>query len=106
MELKFIACPMLDIVSQTEIKLNWLPMTPFLVYIHNAHLTFGKPFVRKQYNVLVFFIVSAKSVEVPIELSEDCYCNLSLPIPNEQTLYLIMNMMYLLAFFLLLKVGC
>ena len=25
-------------------------------------------------------------MEVPIELSEDCYCNLSVPIPNEQTL--------------------
>ena len=24
-------------------------------------------------------------MEVPIELSEDCYCNLSVPIPNEQT---------------------
>ena len=29
---------------------------------------------------------SAKSVEVPIELSDDCYCNLSVPIPNEQAL--------------------
>ena len=25
-------------------------------------------------------------MEVLIELSEDCYCNLSVPIPNEQTL--------------------
>ena len=35
---------------------------------------------------LIFFIVSAKSIAVLIELSEDCYCNLSVPIPNEQTL--------------------
>ena len=27
-----------------------------------------------------FLVNSAKSVEVPIELSEDCYCNLSVPI--------------------------
>ena len=33
-----------------------------------------------------FLIDSAKSVEVPMDLSEDCYCNLSVPIPNEQTL--------------------
>ena len=51
----FIASPMLDFLPQTEIKLNWLPMTPFLVYMHGTHLTFRKPFVRKQYNVLVFF---------------------------------------------------
>ena len=32
-------------------------------------------------------ILSAESVEVSVELSDDCYnCNLSLPIPNEQTL--------------------
>ena len=76
---------MLGILSQTEIT-NWLPMTPFLVYMQGMHLTFGKPFLRKQYNVLVFLTVSAKSVEVPTELSEDCYCNLSVPVPNEQTL--------------------
>ena len=34
-----------------------------------------------------FLIDSAKTVEVPIELSEDCRCNLNVPIPNEQTLY-------------------
>ena len=45
--------------------------------MHGTCLTFGKPFVRKQYKVLVFLIVSAESVEVPIELSEDCCCNLS-----------------------------
>ena len=28
--------------------------------------------------------MSAKSVEVPIDLSEDCYCNLSVPKLNEQ----------------------
>ena len=58
---------MLEILSQIEIKLNWLPMTPFLVYMHGKSLTFGKPFVRKQYNVLIFLIVSVKSIEVPIE---------------------------------------
>ena len=46
----YSASPMLEIPSQTEIKLNWLPMTPFLVYMHGTRLTFGKPFVRKQYN--------------------------------------------------------
>ena len=30
-------------------------MTLFLVYMHGTRLTFGKPFVRKQYNVLLFF---------------------------------------------------
>ena len=76
---------MLGILSQTEIT-NWLPMTPFLVYIHGTHLTFGKTFLRKQYNVLVSLTVSVKGVEVATELSEDCYCNLSVPVPNEQTL--------------------
>ena len=32
-------------------------------------------------------IVSVKSVEVPIELSDDCYCNVSVPILNGQTLH-------------------
>ena len=27
----FIASPMLEILSQIEIKLNWLPMSPFLL---------------------------------------------------------------------------
>ena len=40
---------------------------------------------RLQYNVVVSLIVSAKSVEVLIELSEDCYCYLSVPIPNRYT---------------------
>ena len=30
-------------------------MTPSLVYMHGKRLTFRKPFVRKQYNVLAFF---------------------------------------------------
>ena len=47
-------------------------MRPLLVYMHDTRLKFGKTFVRKQYNVLVFLIVSAKSVKVPVELSEDC----------------------------------
>ena len=38
------------------------------------------PTYCKQYDVLVFLIVNEKSVEVPIELSEDCYCDLSVPI--------------------------
>ena len=50
--------------------------------MHGTRLTFGKVFLRKQYNVLVFSIVFAKSVEVPIELSDDCYCDLCVPIPN------------------------
>ena len=37
-------------------------------------------------------------MEVPIELSDDCYCNLSVPISNEQTLQLIRNMTYRLVF--------
>ena len=51
--------------------------------MHGTRSTFGKPFVRKQYNGLVFLIASA--MEVPIELSEDCYCDLSVPIPNGYT---------------------
>ena len=37
------------IYCSRSIKLNWLPMMPFLVYMHGTHLTYGKPFVRKQY---------------------------------------------------------
>ena len=59
--------------------------TAFLVYMPGTHLTFEKPFVKKQDNALVFLFVSAKSVKAPIELSDDCYCNLSVPIPNGQT---------------------
>ena len=51
----FIPSLILKILSQIEIKLNWLPMPPFLVYTHGKCLTFGKPFVRKPYNVSVFF---------------------------------------------------
>ena len=82
----FITSPMLETLSQIETKLNLLPMMPFLVYMHRRHLTFGKLFVRKQYNILIFLVLSAESVEVSIELSDDYYCNLSVPIPNEQTL--------------------
>ena len=32
-----------------------------------------------------FLIDSVKIVEVSVELSEDCCCDLSVPIPNEQT---------------------
>ena len=52
--------PILEFLSQIEIKLNWLPTTPFLVYMHGTWLAFGKPSVRKQYNVLVFLINFAK----------------------------------------------
>ena len=72
--------------SITNRRLNWFPLAPFLVYIHGTCLTFGKPFVRKQLTSQYYSIVSAKSVELPIKLSEDCYCNLSVPIPNGQTL--------------------
>ena len=54
-KLTFIVSPMLEILLQTEIKLNWLPVTSFLVYMHGTRLTFGKNIVRKQYNVMVFF---------------------------------------------------
>ena len=55
--------------------------------MYATHLTFHiwKTFCQKKYNVLIFLIVSAKSMEVLIELSEDCYCNPSVQIPNEQT---------------------
>ena len=59
-------------------------MTHFLVWMHGTGLTFGKPFVRKQYKVVVFLIVSAKSMEVQIELSEGCYCNQGVPIPKDR----------------------
>ena len=61
-------------------------MMPFLVYMHGTRLTIGKPFIRKQYNALVFLVVSATIVEVPIEQSEDCYCDLSVPRPNGYTI--------------------
>ena len=50
-----IASPILEILSQIETKLNWLPMMPFSVFMHGTCLTFGKPFVRKPYNTSVFF---------------------------------------------------
>ena len=39
-------------------------------------------------NLLVFLIVSTKSMEVLIELAEDCYCDLSVPISNGYTIHL------------------
>ena len=72
-ELTFIDFPMLEIPSQTEIKLNRLPVAPFLVYMHGTRLTFGKPLSENNVTSRYFLIVSAKSVEVPIELSEDSY---------------------------------
>ena len=56
--------------------------------MHGTGVTFGKPFVRKQYNVLAFLILLAKNVEVLTELSDDCYCDLSVPIPNGYTVAL------------------
>ena len=83
------ASPILEILSQIEIKLNWLPMTPFLVHMPGTCLTFGNHLSGN--NILVFLINCAKSVKVSIELSEDCYCNLSVSIPNEQTLLRVLN---------------
>ena len=68
-----------------------MAMTPFLVYMHGMYLTFGKPFVRKEYNILVFLILSTKTMEVSIELSEDYYCDLNVPIPNKYTITLIVT---------------
>ena len=48
-----------------------------------------------------FLIDSVKSVEVLIELSEDCYCNLSTPIPNEQTLVTRYVLFHIIKFFLI-----
>ena len=61
-------------------------MTPFVVYMHGTCLTFGNLLSGNNITSWYFLIHSAKRVEVPIELSEDCYGNLSVPIPNEQTL--------------------
>ena len=81
-----IASPILEILSQIEIKLNWFPLRPFSVCMYGTCLKFEKPFVRHHIISRYCLIDSAKSVEVPIELSEDCYCNLGVLIPNEQTL--------------------
>ena len=70
-------------------ELNLLPSTSSLVYMHGTRLTVGKPFVRKQYNVLVCLIVSVRSMEVPVELSYDYYCDL-LGVPKK-VLHLINN---------------
>ena len=55
-------------------------MTPFLVW-HAFDI--WKTFCQKRLAILIVF---AQSVELPIELFEDCCCNLNVPIPNEQTL--------------------
>ena len=83
-----IASHILEILSQLEIKLNWLPMTTtFLIYMHGMCLTFGKPVLSGNYITPRYFLsISVKSVKVLIELSKDCYCNLHVPIPNKQTL--------------------
>ena len=67
--------------------------------MHDKRLTFGKLFVRKQYNVLVFLIISAKSVEVPTELSEDCYCDLSVQIANGYLIVLLPMFFVLRAYY-------
>ena len=59
--------------------------------MHGVRLTFGNLLSESNITSWYFLIVSVKSVEVPIELSEDCYCNLSVPIPNEQTLQCVEN---------------
>ena len=45
-----------------------------------------KIFCQKTIWRLGILIVSAKSMEVPIELSQDCYCDLSVPLPNWYTI--------------------
>ena len=40
-ESTFVASPMLEILSQIEIKFSCMPMKPFLVYMHGTCLTFG-----------------------------------------------------------------
>ena len=86
MDSRLIASPILEILSQTEIKLNWLPVTPLLVYMHGTCLIILENLLSG-HNISWYLLIDcAKSMEVPIELSEDCYCNLSVPISNEQTL--------------------
>ena len=58
------------------IKLNMLPATPFLVDMDGIRLTFGKPFVINKISSW-FFNRFCENVEVPINLSEGCYCDLS-----------------------------
>ena len=79
----FIDSPILEILR--TIKLNLLPATPFLVYVYGKRLTFGNLLSGNNMR-LGILIVSAKSVEVLIELFENFCCNLSVPIPNRQTL--------------------
>ena len=61
-------------------------MTPFPVYMHGTHLTYGNPLSGNNITSWYFFIVPAKSVDMLTELSEDCCCNLSVAIPNRLTL--------------------
>ena len=75
---------------------EWLPSAPFLVYMHGTCLTFERPFVKKLYCLGIFNCI----MEVPIESSEDCYCDLSVPIPNG---YTIVTSWILLAIFAVLK---
>ena len=61
--------------------------TPFLVYMHGTRLTFGKPFVRKQYNVLIFFNrLCEKHGSADRIIRELLLKPISVPISNEQTL--------------------
>ena len=69
--------------SITKFKLNWLPVAPFLVYIYGIHLTFGKPFARTQYNVLIFLNRFCEKHGSADRINN---CNLSVPIRNEQAL--------------------
>ena len=96
-----IASPILEVLSQIEIKLNWLPMTPFSVYMHGMCLTFGKPFIRKPLTPRIFSINSLKSVEVLIGYNSSPLIILSLPIPNEQTLVTRYVLFHIIKFFLI-----
>ena len=65
-------------------------MTPFPEgSMHGTRLTFGNLLSENNITSWYFLTVSAKSMEVPTELSDDFYCNLSVPIPNKQTLPLV-----------------
>ena len=56
--------------------------------MHGMRLIFGKPPVKKRYNVFVILVISAKGMEARIVLTEDCFCDLNVPIPNGYTIAL------------------
>ena len=71
----FIGSPMLEILLQIEIKLNWLPMAPFLVYrpiFHDVTL----PRQRKNWSIMAvqgaiagdhFYYKSYRNIVLQIE---------------------------------------